>query len=58
MQSGTVLGMGKGFHCVDAVKGHDLGEIICQACQRAVRPPCRRGSEVSTDVNLGCERSP
>jgi len=50
--------MGKGFHCVDAVKGHDLGEIICQACQRAVRPPCRRGSGVTTDVNLGCERSP
>ena len=37
IKSGNVLGMGKGFHCADAVKGQDLGEIISQACQRAVR---------------------
>lgn len=28
--------MGKNFMCSNAVKGHDLGEIITQACQRAV----------------------
>ena len=37
IKSGNVLGMGKGFHCADAVKGQDLGEIISQACKRAVR---------------------
>lgn len=31
--------MGKGFHCSNVVLGHDLGEIIEQACQRAVRCP-------------------
>ncbi len=37
IRSGNVLGMGKGFWCSDVVKGHDLGDIITQACQRAVR---------------------
>lgn len=37
IKSGKVLGMGKGFHLSDSVRGHDLGEIISQACQRAVR---------------------
>ncbi|KAL6718562.1 N-acetylglucosamine kinase 1 [Lecanora helva] len=35
VRSGNVLGMGKGFNCSDSVKGHDLGEIISQACERA-----------------------
>ncbi|MCJ1464831.1 hypothetical protein MMC07_003446 [Pseudocyphellaria aurata] len=35
IRSGNVLGMGKGFHCSQFVQGHDLGEIIEQACQRA-----------------------
>ena len=39
MRSGNVLGMGKGFHCSDIVQGHDLGDIIEQACHRAVRLP-------------------
>lgn len=39
IRSGNVLGMGKGFHCSKLVHGHDLGEIIEQACQRAVRVP-------------------
>ena len=37
IKSGNVLGMGKGFQCSEAVKGHDLGRIINEACQRAVR---------------------
>lgn len=28
--------MGKGFHCSKDVLAHDLGEIIEEACQRAV----------------------
>lgn len=28
--------MGKGFLCSEAIKGQDLGDIIQQACQRAV----------------------
>ncbi len=39
IKSGNVLGMGKNFICSSAVKGHDLGEIITQACQRAVGVP-------------------
>ncbi len=37
IRSGNVLGMGKGFLCSDAVIGDDLGDVICQACRRAVR---------------------
>jgi len=39
IRSGNVLGMGKGFWCSDVVRGHDLGDVIIQACQRAVREP-------------------
>lgn len=28
--------MGKGFHCSNQILGHDLGQIIEQACKRAV----------------------
>ena len=31
-----MLGMGKGFHCAEYLIGRDLGDIITQACQRAV----------------------
>ena len=36
IRSGNILGMGKNFICSSAVKGHDLGEMITQACNRAV----------------------
>lgn len=35
IRSGNIIGMGKGFHCSTS-KGADLGDIIEQACQRAV----------------------
>ena len=31
-----MLGMGKGFYCPDYLIGRDLGDIITQACRRAV----------------------
>ncbi|KAL9600171.1 MAG: hypothetical protein Q9179_003305 [Wetmoreana sp. 5 TL-2023] len=34
IRSGNIIGMGKGFHC-SIYKGHDLGDLITQACQRA-----------------------
>ncbi|KAL8715125.1 MAG: hypothetical protein Q9220_001082 [cf. Caloplaca sp. 1 TL-2023] len=33
IRSGNIIGMGKGFHCSTS-KGHDLGDLITQACQR------------------------
>ncbi|KAL8729080.1 MAG: hypothetical protein Q9166_004997 [cf. Caloplaca sp. 2 TL-2023] len=33
IRSGNIIGMGKGFHC-SVYKGHDLGDLITQACQR------------------------
>ncbi|KAI4183441.1 MAG: hypothetical protein L6R41_005383 [Letrouitia leprolyta] len=33
IRSGNIIGMGKGFHC-SIYKGHDLGDLITQACQR------------------------
>ncbi|KAI4253585.1 MAG: hypothetical protein LQ352_003597 [Teloschistes flavicans] len=33
IRSGNIIGMGKGFHC-SICKGHDLGDLITQACQR------------------------
>ncbi|KAI4197422.1 MAG: hypothetical protein LQ350_005915 [Teloschistes chrysophthalmus] len=33
IRSGNIIGMGKGFYC-STYKGHDLGELITQACQR------------------------
>ena len=53
IRSGNVLGMGKGFHLSHSVKGHDLGEIISRACQRAVRYHLQHGLHTRTDVNLG-----
>ncbi|KAL8867864.1 MAG: hypothetical protein Q9174_005381 [Haloplaca sp. 1 TL-2023] len=34
IRSGDIIGMGKGFHC-SIYKGHDLGDLITEACQRA-----------------------
>ncbi|KAL8986410.1 MAG: hypothetical protein Q9177_004180 [Variospora cf. flavescens] len=34
IRSGNIIEMGKGFHC-SIYKGHDLGDLITQACQRA-----------------------
>ncbi|KAL8837167.1 MAG: hypothetical protein Q9170_002628 [Blastenia crenularia] len=34
VRSGNIIGMGKGFRCT-IYKGHDLGDLITQACQRA-----------------------
>ena len=34
-----MLGMGKGFYCSDAVRGHDLGDLITGAYERAVSHP-------------------
>ena len=31
--------MGKGFYCSDAVRGHDLGDLITGAYERAVSHP-------------------
>ena len=35
IRSGNIIGMGKGFVC-DIYKGHDLGDLIEEACHRAV----------------------
>ena len=31
--------MGKGFYCSNAVRGHDLGDLITRAYERAVSHP-------------------
>ena len=55
IRSGNVLGMGKGFHCSDAVRGHDLGDIIEQACRRIVRTfPFNLGNEAETIAETQC----
>lgn len=37
VRSGRILSMGKGFLCSGALVGQDLGELMTQACSRAVR---------------------
>ena len=46
IRSGNVLGMGKNFICSNAVKGHDLGEMITHACKRAVGAPVHCTTEL------------
>lgn len=39
MRTGRMLGMGKGFACSSSILGHDLGEVLEQACRRRVCDP-------------------
>ena len=39
VRSGRILSMGKGFRCSETVLGRDLGEVLTQACRRAVSSP-------------------
>lgn len=48
IRSGNIIGMGKGFHC-SIYKGHDLGELITQACERAVSSDEPVGSTLLMD---------
>ena len=46
--------MGKGFYCSDAVKGHDLSNLIMGAYKRAVSHP-RSMAGLKWDANVNPE---
>lgn len=49
-----MLGMGKGFYCSDAVRGHDLGDLITRAYERAVSHPVSIAA-LQWDANVNLE---